>query len=152
MLAGLGICGNDFQGHRVGARPTLPSKSMRYFCSIALLLVALIQGLPLLGVLGAARLSALYGIAVTEANLEILLRHRAVLFGMLAAFLAYAAFKPEMHRLALTAGLLSVGSFMALTMMVGSPNTALQAVFKVDIAALVLLLAAGVAHLRASSP
>ena len=125
---------------------------MRYFITIALLLVALIHALPLLGVLGAARLSALYGIAVTEPNLEILLRHRAVLFGMLAVFLAYAAFKPEMHTLALTGGLLSVVSFMALTMMVGSPNAALQTVFKVDVAALGLLLAAGAAHLRASSP
>jgi hypothetical protein len=125
---------------------------MRSFITIALLVVALIHGLPLMGVVGAARLTALYGIAVTEPNLEILLRHRAVLFGRVATFLAYAAFKPELHRLALAGGLLSVASFMALTMMVGSPNTALQTVFKVDIAALVLLLAAGVAHLRASSP
>jgi hypothetical protein len=125
---------------------------MRFVVTTALLLVALIHALPSLGVLGAARLSALYGIPVTEPNLEILLRHRAVLFGMLATFLAYSAFKPEMHRLALTGGLLSVGSFMALTMMVGNPNAALQAVFKVDIAALVLLLAAGAAHLRASIP
>jgi hypothetical protein len=125
---------------------------MRFVVTTALLLVALIHALPSLGVLGEARLSALYGIPVTEPNLEILLRHRAVLFGMFATFLAYAAFKPEMHRLALTGGLLSVVSFMALTMIVGSPNAALQTVFKVDIAALVLLLAAGAAHLRASIP
>jgi hypothetical protein len=125
---------------------------MRSFISIALLLVALIHGLPLLGVLGTARLSALYGIALTDPGLEILLRHRAVLFGLLAVFFAYAAFKPEMQRLALTGGLLSVGSFMALTLIVGSPNAALQTVFKVDSAALVVLLAAGAAHLRASRP
>lgn len=125
---------------------------MRYFITITLLLVALIHALPLLGVLGAARLSVLYGIPVTEPNLEILLRHRAVLFGMLAAFLAYASFKPELHTLALTGGLLSVGSFMALLLMVGSPNAALQTVFKVDVVALGLLLAAWAAHLRASSP
>jgi hypothetical protein len=125
---------------------------MRYLTTIALLLVALIHVLPLSGVLGATRLSALYGLDATEPNLEILLRHRAVLFGLLAAFLAYAAFKPELHRLALTGGLLSVGSYLVLTMLVGSPNAALQTVFRVDIAALVLLLAAGAAHLRASTP
>jgi len=125
---------------------------MRHFITLALLLISLIHALPLLGVLGAARLSTLYGIAVTEPNLEILLRHRAVLFGMLAVFLAYAAFKPELHTLALTGGLLSVLGFMALTMMVGNPNAALQTVFKVDVAALGLLLAAGAAHLRGSSP
>ena len=125
---------------------------MRSFVTIAVLLVALIHALPLLGVLGAARLTGLYGIALADPNLEILLRHRAVLFGMVATFLAYAAFKPEIHRLALTGGLLSVGSFIALTILVGRPNRALQTVFRVDNAALVVLLAAGVAHLRASMP
>ncbi len=123
---------------------------MRTFVTIVLLLVALIHALPLLGVLGADRLSALYGIAVSEPNLEILLRHRAVLFGLVSALLAHAAFKPGLHRLALTGGLVSVGSFLALTMMVGPPNPALQTVFRVDVAAFVLLLAAGAAHLRAS--
>ena len=105
----------------------------------ALLLVALIHLLPAIGVLGAARLSAMYGVPVNEPNLQILLRHRALLFGLLAGFLAYAAFNPELHRLALIGGLLSVGGFMVLTAMVGSPNAALQTVFKVDIAALALL-------------
>ncbi len=125
---------------------------MRHLVTIALLLVALIHALPLLGVLGAARLSTLYGIPVTEPNLEILLRHRAVLFGLLAALLAHAAFRPELHGLALVAGLVSVASFMVLTALVGNPNEALQTVFKVDAVALVLLLAAGVVHLRASGP
>lgn len=125
-------------------------QGMRHLIPAALLLVALIHALPLLGVLGPERLSRLYAIPVAEPNLEILLRHRAVLFGLLAAFLAWAAFKPELHRLALAGGLVSVGSFMALTLMVGGANAALQTVFKVDIAALVLLLAAGAVHLRTS--
>jgi hypothetical protein len=51
--------------------------------SVCLFVVGVIHLLPLAGVLGASRLSALYGIAVAEPNLERLLRHRAVLFGVL---------------------------------------------------------------------
>ena len=76
---------------------------MRFVVPAVLLLVALIHALPLLGVVSAARVSSLYGIAVQDSNLEILMRHRAVLFGLLAAFLAYAAFHRHLHSLALIA-------------------------------------------------
>ena len=45
--------------------------------SVCLLVVGVIHLLPIAGVVGASRLSALYGIAVAEPNLELLLRHRA---------------------------------------------------------------------------
>ena len=78
---------------------------MRFVVPAVLLLVAAIHALPLLGVLGAARISGLYGIAVDDPNLEILMRHRAVLFGLLAAFLAYAAFHRALHGLGEMRGL-----------------------------------------------
>jgi hypothetical protein len=52
---------------------------MRYIVPAVLLIVALIHVLPLAGVLGAAKLSSLYGITVQDPNLEILMRHRTVL-------------------------------------------------------------------------
>ena len=64
---------------------------MRFVVPAVLLIVALIHALPLVGVMGAAKLTQLYGVDVQDPTLEILLRHRAVLFGLLAAFLAYAA-------------------------------------------------------------
>jgi hypothetical protein len=124
---------------------------MRLLVPAVLLLVALIHALPALGVLGAAKLFSLYGVPVAEPNLEILLRHRAVLFGLLAAFLAWAAFDPALHRLALVAGIVSVGGFLGTAARVGPQlNLALLRVFKVDLVALVLLLIAGVVHLRAA--
>jgi len=120
---------------------------MRYIVPTVLLLLAAIHALPLLGVLGPSRLSALYGIPIDEPNLEILMRHRAVLFGLLAAFLAYAAMRPELHRLAMIAATLSVGSFVALTGIVGGANGALLTVLRVDLVALGLLAAAALAHL-----
>ena len=121
---------------------------MRYIVPGVLLIVALIHVLPLAGVLGAAKLSSLYGIAVADPNLEIMMRHRAVLFGLLAAFLAYAAFHPRLHGLALVAGAVSVVSFLVLAGMVGGYNPALGTVVKVDIVAAVLLAGGFAFHLR----
>ncbi len=121
---------------------------MRFVVPAVLLLVAAIHALPLLGVLGAARISGLYGIAVDDPNLEILMRHRAVLFGLLAAFLAYAAFHRALHGLALIGGAVSVVAFLALALSVGRYNAAIGTVVRVDVVALLLLALAAWAHLR----
>lgn len=119
---------------------------MRFVVPVVLLLVAIIHALPLVGVMGAARLTQLYGIDVQDPTLELLLRHRAVLFGLLAAFLAYAAFRPELHRLALIAGFVSVASFLVLAKLSSSYNAELSTVVRADWVALALLAAGAVAH------
>ena len=123
---------------------------MRFVVPSVLSLVAVIHAFPVVGVLGATKLSQLYGIAVQDPNLELVLRHRAVLFGLLAAFLAYAALRPELHRLALVAGFVSVISFLVLAQPSSSLNTALTTVVRVDWLALALLVVGAVAHLRAN--
>ena len=55
---------------------------MRYLVSGSLILAGIIHLLPLAGVLGNERLAVLYGIETSDPNLSILLRHRAVLFGL----------------------------------------------------------------------
>ena len=124
---------------------------MRYFVNAALVVVAIIHLLPLVGVLGPARLVGLYGIAVSEPNLELLLRHRAVLFGIIGAFLLAATVHVPLRPPALLVGLASVVSFLLLAWLVGPINSHLFRVVVADILALVLLLAAGFVHLRLSS-
>jgi hypothetical protein len=119
---------------------------MRFVVPAVLILVAVIHALPVLGVLGAAKLSQLYGITVQDPNLELLLRHRAVLFGLLAALLAYAAIRPELQRLALVIGSVSVASFLVLAQLSSSYNDALATVVRADWLALALLLVGAVAH------
>lgn len=116
-----------------------------------LLVVGAIHALPVLGVLGAAKLSQLYGVAAAEPNLELLLRHRAVLFGLLAALLLNAAFRPDLQRLALLLGIASVASFLVLAYPVAKLTPGLATVVLVDWLALVLLLMGGAVHLARSA-
>lgn len=119
---------------------------MRYVVPVALLVVAAIHAVPLLGVISAARLSSAYAISIEDPTLEILMRHRAVLFGILAGFLAYAAFHPELHRLALVAAFVSVGAFLLLAHSVGGYSASLLTVIRLDIVALVFVVVGAVAH------
>jgi hypothetical protein len=79
------------------------------------------------------------------------MRHRAVLFGLLGAFLIYAAFKPPFQGMAILAGLISVASFMFLAWSVGGCNAQLATVFKADVIALVCLSIGVIAWWRATA-
>lgn len=119
---------------------------MSHLVSAMLLVVAVIHLLPLPGLLGSSRLSALYGIAFDEPNLAILMRHRAALFGLLGAFLAFAAFRPALQPLAFGAGFVSVLSFLYLARSVGNYNARLGRVFSADVVAFVCLLVGALAR------
>jgi hypothetical protein len=119
---------------------------MRYILSAMLTVVGIIHLLPLTGVLGASRLLSLYGVTIADPNLEILMRHRAVLFGILGAFLIYAAFRPGVQLAALIAGAVSVISFLVIAGMIGGYNTGIARVVTADIVAVVCLLIGAFAY------
>ncbi|WP_339408973.1 phosphopantetheine adenylyltransferase [Pseudomonas sp. EA_35y_Pfl2_R5] len=110
--------------------------------SALLIIAGIIHLLPLSGVLGAERLAQLYGLAFEEPNLLLLMRSRAVLFGLLGAFLVYAAFRPALQPLALIGGLVSVLSFLLLAWSSPTYNEALRRVVIADWLALACLLIA----------
>jgi len=114
-----------------------------------LILVGVIHLLPISGVLGAERLSALYGLSFQEPNILILMRHRAVLFGILGLFFVYAAFQPTLQPLAFAAGFLSVISFIGIAWSVGGYNGAVGKVVLADLVALASLLLAVVLYFMA---
>jgi hypothetical protein len=117
--------------------------SMRAWLAGGLLAMAgLIHLLPLPGLLGAGMLGRLYGITVDDAGLELLLRHRALLFGLLGGGLLLATFRPALRPPMITAGLLSCGGFLLLA---GDPrllDPTLQRVWTADLLALSGLLGA----------
>ncbi len=117
--------------------------------TLLLLTIAIIHLLPLSGLAGGERLTALYGITIDDPNLAILLRHRAVMFGLLGGLFATAAFRTAWQPLAFIAAAISVGSFLVLAWTSGPYNNAVQRVVSADIiAALCLLIAVVLYYLR----
>jgi len=115
---------------------------MNHLITAMLIIVGIIHVLPVTGVMGRARLTALYGRSFSDPNLAILMRHRAVLFGLLGAFLIHAAFKPALHELAFIAGFVSVLSFLLLVRSTTGSNAQIQRVYIADLVALACLLVA----------
>lgn len=123
---------------------------MRLLITLSFLVVAVIHLLPLPGVLGSGQLATLYGVEVSDPNLAILLRHRAVLFGLLGAGCAIAAFVPSWQNAALVAAGISTVSFLLLAVTTGGYNAALARVVTADIVAIVCLALAAVLRVLAA--
>lgn len=113
---------------------------MRPLVTVTLLVAAIIHLLPLVGVLGAGRLRALYGVEELDPTLLILLRHRAVLFGLLGVYLAAAAFLPAQQPAAFAAGFVSVVSFLFVARAYRTLTPPVARVFRADLVALVALV------------
>jgi uncharacterized BrkB/YihY/UPF0761 family membrane protein len=111
-----------------------------------LLVVGVIHILPLSGVLSAARLFDLYGISFEDPNLEILMRHRAVLFGLLGIFLICSIFIPNFQLAALIAGFVSVISFLYLSYSIGGYNDQVSRIVMADKVALVCLVIGSISY------
>lgn len=109
----------------------------------ALILAGLIHILPVIGVLGGHQLTSMYAIPFTDPNLLILMRHRAVMLGLLGGLALYAAFHPPIQRIGIAAGTVSLGSIVALGWLIGGYNQALSSVILADSIAVVCFLVAG---------
>jgi len=126
---------------------------MNRIIAAILVFVGVIHLLPLAGVLGSDQLSKLYGISFEESNIEILMRHRAILFGLLGGFLVFAAFNKAYHLTALVVGLISVSSFLLISWSVGGYNAQIARVCWADLLALLCIALGFVFHyLRLRGP
>jgi hypothetical protein len=121
---------------------------MKHAVTVVLLLVGLINALPVTGALGPEALAALYGLSIEEPNLLVLMRHRAVLLGLVGGYLIVAAFRPALRPSAFVLGFASMLSFIVLAAGGGGIGAAVQRVALVDVVACVLLAGAVVLHLR----
>lgn len=101
--------------------------------------LALIHFLPLSGILGGERLRDLYGIQA-QGDLSILMRHRAVLFGLLSMISGLAAFKPELRSIAALILGLSMASFLVLAFLEAPYGAPIRKIVLADIVGLALLL------------
>ncbi len=111
----------------------------KYFIPAALVIAGAIHLLPLQGILGGDRLTALYGVALEDENLKILMRHRALMFGLLGGFLVWAAFRPSLYAPALLAGAVSVAGFLLIALQSAERNSEIARVVSVDVFVLILI-------------
>ncbi len=118
-----------------------------YLVSGALGVAGVVHLLPLSGALSSQRLTGLYGLSFDEPNLAIVMRHRAVLFGLLGGFLVLAALEPAWQPLAFIAGLVSVVSFLWIARSVGGYNARIARVVTADAVVLACLIVGGIARL-----
>ena len=104
--------------------------------------IGIIHLIPLGGFFGAARLETMYGIAIDNDNLEILLRHRAILFGLLGAVFCLSAFRPVYQPLAFALATGTLLPFFFLLTRVDNYNEAIARVALADVLALACLVTA----------
>jgi hypothetical protein len=112
----------------------------------ALVLVGLVHLAPAIGVLGGPRLQRLYGFEPSTPMETLLLRHRAVLFGIVGGGLVASAASPALHGVALVVGSLAAGSFLLLARGVPGLTPPLRRVIWADRFCMVLLGVAAAAH------
>jgi len=113
---------------------------MKRVSAVLFALAGVVHLLPVAGVASAATLERLYGVALADPSLVILMRHRAVLFGIVGALLFGAALRPALRPIAAAAGLVSMLSFVAIAWLEGGASAELARVVRVDLVASALLV------------
>ena len=115
------------------------------------LFAAIINLLPVLGMIGGPQLEKAYGVSVQGPDMAVLLRHRAVLFGVVGGLLMAAVFMPSLRVAAFTAGMLSMVSFVIIRLLEGEGNAALTRLAMIDYVGIVVLgIAGAVAYAQSS--
>ena len=115
---------------------------MSFVVAAVFFITGLLNAVPVIGVISADRLQRLYGIPLSDQNLIVLLRHRAVLFGIVGGLLMAAAFVPSLRCAAGVAGLVSMLAFVALASPGSQVNRKLQKVSQADMVGTALLVVA----------
>ena len=112
--------------------------------SVFLVIVGLINFVPIVGLLSRLGMEKAYDVRIASKDMEILMRHRALLFGILGGFVIYAAFYPAYHVAAMVMAGMSMVGFVVLVVLVGGYNSSIFKVLVVDLVGIAFLLAATV--------
>lgn len=107
-----------------------------------LFLVGLINFLPIIGIVSLDKINQSYGLSLEDNNLAILLRHRALLFGLIGGFIFYSLFNPQHQVVAITLATVSMLGYLYFFWSIGEANAALLKVAYVDIIGVVILFIA----------
>ena len=120
---------------------------MRVLWTTLVLIAAAINLTPVLGAITPERMTALYGVDLGDPNLQILMRHRAVLFGIVGGILLVAAFHPPLRTPGYLIGFTSMLSFLLIAWQVDGYSAEIRRVIQVDVVGIAALAGAGLVDL-----
>jgi hypothetical protein len=135
----------------VAAKAIVNARNRHQLVAAALIATGLIHLIPSIGLVGGDVFERLYGVEVVDPVTDLLLRHRAVLFGLLGLGLMVAAFRQHWQRVGLIAGLASTVSFIGLALATPLQTPQITRVVLVDVVAVALLLVGLVLRVRKGS-
>jgi hypothetical protein len=93
------------------------------------------------------KIASSYGIDIPDANYELLLRHRAILFGIVGGLMIYSAITKTYYGIAGTAGLISMVSFILLYFLIDHTiNDELKKIMMIDVVASIILVSGMVSY------
>ena len=115
---------------------------MRKAITFCLVILGVINLLPVIGVFSTQILESSYSVTLAGHDLAILMRHRALLFGILGAFILYSAFYPRFQPAAMVMAGVSMIGFAFLALAIGDFNEAVGRVLWIDVVGILVLLAA----------
>jgi heme A synthase len=109
---------------------------MEFIYRMTLFIAGLINLLPALLAFLPDKISKSYGIDIPNSNYELLLRHRAILFGIIGGLMIFSAVVKKYYEIATTAGLISMLSFIILYFLIDKDiNSELKKVMMIDVVA-----------------
>ena len=123
---------------------------MEFLYRLILLITGVVHLLPFSLAFFTNQISNSYGVSISDPNMQLLLRHRAFLFGIIGFGLIFSAIKKKYYLAASVVGLVSMISFICLYYWIGDINAQLQSVMRVDMLVGAALLLVTVLYYRHS--
>ena len=116
----------------------------RALVMLGLVVATVVHLLPLWGVLSNANVEQLYGVPIEGNDLQLLMRHRAAMFGILGVLSLVAIFRPSLRTVALAVAFASLAAFLLLAWVIAPQGPEVARVVRIDVFA-VLAVGAGLA-------
>jgi hypothetical protein len=113
---------------------------MELLFRITLFVAGAINIIPSLLAFHPKKIAKSYGIEIPNSNYELLLRHRAILFGIIGGLMIYSALVKKHYELSTITGLVSMTSYIILYFIIGKDiNQELKKVMIFDVVATIIL-------------
>ena len=127
--------GSSVGSHSVAGTPSLRIRAAQ----VLLLIVGVVNLLPILPLLNPGMLDTMYQVAPTDPTSELLLRHRALVLGLVGVALLVSVLKDSWRAAAIVSAAVANGGYVLLAATGGEISAAATRVMVIDIAVLALL-------------